>query len=589
MKQFQIVYTNTDTFRKELTSLQQRCEKNHNTNLMFQVYSTILEEEPIRTLCHVLEEVFPDAPYMGCSTSGNIVDCQLSADITVVCTIFENTDTQVKILQYDTNASSVTEITHAVIEETKNNPWVKAIELYYTVPEKSTTQFCAGLTELRPDIQIFGGISCSEDITSSDSIVFSKSVGYAEKSIVIILYGGGQFYVESIKITGWKPLGRNFHVTKSDGSILQELDGIPAYEVYQKYLKIQNDENFFYHTLEFPMFYEHNGTTILRVPVASNPDNSITMSSDIDVNSIVRISYGDPATIIDSIKTAGIDIQEFQPDLLHIFSCAARRTFWTSEEPTYEIEPLKDIAPSSGFFSHGEFLRTKGNLNQHNVTLVIAAMREGSKNTTYKKNSVQAKSLAKIPLASRLANFISATSLELEEMNQQLANINKQLKKTSITDGLTGLYNRKEIQSRIGEGLHCMKGGIFSIIMLDIDNFKQVNDTYGHQEGDNVIIGLAKILQDNNILEAGSFSAGRWGGEEFMLLLPDCGIDRAKNIAERIRKCFAGTTFEQAQALTVSIGVSQAREDDSLDSLCVRVDEALYAAKKSGKNKVVVC
>ena len=157
------------------------------------------------------------------------------------------------------------------------------------------------------------------------------------------------------------------------------------------------------------------------------------MSSDIDVNSIVRISYGDPATIIDSIKTAGIDIQEFQPDLLHIFSCAARRTFWTSEEPTYEIEPLKDIAPSSGFFSHGEFLGT---------------------NSTYKKNSVQAKSLAKIPLASRLANFISATSLELEEMNQQLANINEQLKKTSITDGLTGLYNRKEIQSRIGEGLH---------------------------------------------------------------------------------------------------------------------------------------
>lgn len=338
---------------------------------------------------------------------------------------------------------------------------------------------------------------------------------------MLILYGGEQFYVEAAKITGWKPLGRKFHVTKSDGRILQELDGIPAYEVYQKYLKIQNDENFFYHTLEFPMFYEHNGTTILRVPAASNPDNSITMSSDIDVDSIVRISYGNPETIIDSIKTA--------------------------------------------------------------------AMREGSKNTAYTKSSVQAKSLTHIPLASRLANFISATSLELEEMNQQLASINKQLKKTSITDGLTGLYNRKEIQSHIGGGLHCMRGGIFSIIMLDIDNFKQVNDIYGHQEGDNVIIALAKILQDNNILDAGAFSAGRWGGEEFMLLLPDCGIDCAKNIAERIRKCFAGTTFQQAQSLTVSIGFSQARENDTLDFLCVRVDEALYAAKQSGKNKVVVC
>lgn len=589
MKQFQIAYTSADVFQKELISLQEHLEKNNETNLFFQVYSIILEEKSIREVCDILEEVFPDAPYMGCSTSGNIVDCEVSGDITVVCTIFEAADTQVKILHYDINTSPVGEITREVIEEAEHHPWIKAVELYCTVPENSTTEFCMGLREIRPDIQIFGGISCSEDITSSDSVVFSKDGGYTTRAVVLVLYGGEQFYVDSIKITGWKPLGRKFHVTKSEGCILRELNGIPAYEVYQKYLKIQNDDNFFYHTLEFPMFYEHNGTTILRVPVASNPDNSITMSSDIDEDSIVRISYGDPETIIESIKAAGIEIQNFQPDLLHIFSCAARRTFWTSEEPTYEIYPLKDIAPSSGFFSHGEFLRTKENLNQHNVTLVIAAMREGDKDTEYKKNSVQEKSLTKIPLASRLANFISATSLELEEMNRQLAGMNEQLKQTSITDGLTGLYNRREIQSRIGDGLHYMKEGIFSIIMLDIDNFKQVNDTYGHQEGDNVIIGLAKILQNNDVLEAQSFSAGRWGGEEFMLLLPDCDIHHAEEIAQRIRKCFADTDFKQAHSLTVSIGVSQAREEDTLDSLCVRVDEALYEAKQTGKNKVVVC
>lgn len=589
MRQIQIVYTDASTFQKELITLQKQCEKNHDTNLMFQVYSTILEESTVHTLCKTLEQVFPDVPYMGCSTSGNITDCHVSAEITVICTVFEDADTQVKVLQYNTDVHSTTEISRKVIEETRAHPWVKALELYCTVPENSTAQFCAKLKDIRTDVQIFGGMSCSEDITSSDSMVFSKDGGYSEHAVVFILYGGSRFHVQAMNITGWKPLGRKFHVTKSDGRILQELDGVPAYEVYRKYLKIENDENFFYHTLEFPMFYEHNGTTILRVPVASNPDNSITMSSDIEVDSIVRISYGDPATIIDSIKSAGIEIQDFQPDLLHIFSCAARRTFWTSEEPTYEIEPLKEIAPSSGFFSHGEFLRTNENLNQHNVTLVIAAMREGEKNALYQKNTVHAKTLTKIPLASRLANFISATSLELEERNEQLAAINKRLKKMSITDGLTGLYNRKEIQSRIGEGIHCMKKGIFSVIMLDIDNFKRVNDTYGHQEGDHVIIAMAKILQDSNILEAQSFSAGRWGGEEFMLMLPECDIHHATDIAERIRKCFAGTVFEQAHSLTVSIGVSQARSDDTLDTLCVRVDEALYDAKQTGKNKVVVC
>lgn len=588
MKQFEIAFAGEEAFRTEMKTLQSHFGKNGNTNLFFQVYSTILEEEPIRELCGVLEEVFPEAPYMGCSTSGNIVDCQVSGEITVICTVFEDQDTRVKVLQYDIGAAPISEITRKVIEETEKNTWVKAVELYCTIPENSTTKFCVGLRGVRPEVQIFGGISCSQDITSSDSVVFSKDGGYATKSVVLVLYGGDRYYVESMKITGWKPLGRKFYITKSEGRILQELDGLPAYQVYQKYLKIQNDENFFYHTLEFPMFYEHNGTTILRVPVASNPDDSITMSSDMDVGSVVRISYGDPATIVDSIKAAGVEIQNFQPDLLHIFSCAARRTFWTSEEPTYEISPLEEIAPSSGFFSHGEFLRTKGSLNQHNVTLVIAAMREGGKETDYEKNIVQAKSLAKIPLASRLANFISATSLELEEMNRQLADMNEQLRQSSMMDGLTGLYNRKEIQFRIGAGLDYIQKRDFSVVMLDIDNFKQVNDTYGHQEGDNVIIGLAKILQDSRALGVSSFSAGRWGGEEFMLLLPECNIRYAEEIAERIRQCFARTAFEKAPCQTVSIGVTQARGRDTLDTLCVRVDEALYEAKQTGKNKVVV-
>ena len=204
-----------------------------------------------------------------------------------------------------------------------------------------------------------------------------NSYSFSSNAILIVFYGGEDFYVSSINVTGWKPLGRKFHVTKSEGSILYELDGIPAYDVYRKYLNINNDENFFYNTLEFPLFYEHNDTTILRAAVASNADGSLTMTSDIDVGSIVRISYGDPRTIVESIRQDSRVIRDFQPDLLHIFSCAARLTFWTSKEPTYEIQPFRDISQAAGFFSHGEFLRTSGNLNQHNVTLVIAAMREG--------------------------------------------------------------------------------------------------------------------------------------------------------------------------------------------------------------------
>jgi hypothetical protein len=168
--------------------------------------------------------------------------------------------------------------------------------------------------------------------------------------------------------------------------------------------------------------------------------------------------------------------------------------------------------------------------------------------------------------------------------------LKQKLKSAASIDGLTGLYNRSEIQSRIELELVRVKkyGEKLSLIMLDIDNFKQVNDTYGHKEGDVVIIALAKLLKSRQTAYEKCYSAGRWGGEEFMLLLYDTEESAAAHIAELIRKCFANTAFANVAFQTVSLGVTQAREDDTLDTLCIRVDSALYKAKKSGKNCVVV-
>lgn len=588
MKQVQFEYQDRQSFTENLGAFQKDSAEAAGARL-FQIYSEVLDPAVIRDVTGAIEEYFPDAPYIGCSTSGNIIDCELAGNITVVCTDFELPTTKFEIFQYDMAKLSVDEITAQIVEESRKNSWVKAVEMYFTIPEGSTTRFCDGLKELREDIQIFGGVSCSDDITSTDSCVFTKAYGFSESSVIIVFYGGEDFHVDSIKVTGWKPLGREFHVTKSQGSLLQELDGIPAYDVYHKYLNIKNDENFFYNTLEFPLFYEHNDTTILRTPVSSNADGSINMTSDMDIGSVVRISYGDPSTIVESIRHDSRRIAQFGPDVLHIFSCAARRTFWTNKEPTYEIQPFHDISASCGFFSHGEFLRTKGNLNQHNVTLVIAAMREGEKKAGAAMPEMQDRTaLSKVPLVSRLATFISVTSLELENTNKQLELVNEKLKMAAIIDGLTGLYNRKEIQRQIEEALSRVERESFSLVMLDIDNFKQVNDTYGHQEGDTVIVALADILRNRRLGHAQSVSSGRWGGEEFMVLLHGAGAASAAYIADLMREIFANTSFSGMRPQTVSLGVTQARAEDTVDSLCTRVDMALYKAKKNGKNRVEV-
>ncbi len=219
MKQVWFIYQEKEEFTQKLLEFKKADGAGSTGKRLFQIYSEVLEPEAIREVTDLIEEHFPDAPYIGCSTSGNIIDCELAGDITVVCTDFELPTTRFEIFQYDMAELGVDEITAQIVEETQKNPWVKAIEMYFTIPEGSTTRFCDGLKEIREDIQIFGGVSCSNDITSDDSCVLTKAYGFSETSIVIVFYGGEDYHVDSIKVTGWKPLGREFHVTKSKGYI----------------------------------------------------------------------------------------------------------------------------------------------------------------------------------------------------------------------------------------------------------------------------------------------------------------------------------------------------------------------------------
>lgn len=586
MKQYQIQYNGRQEFVSELEKFRSTLDCTHK--MFFQILSDSLEAEEVEQASSAIEQVFPDVPWFGCSTSGNIVDSRLEVGVAVVATVFEKRTSRVKVFQYDTTEHPVEWITQKIKDDIETYPWVKAIELYFSFPKDSTTKFSEGLKDLSPDVHIFGGIAGNDDITKDISYVFSNAGSFSQQDIVVVFYGGEDFYVESIKVTGWKPLGRKFQVTKAEGSLLQEIDGMPAYDVYNKYLHINNDENFFYNTLEFPLLYERNGITILRSSIASNSDSSISLSADIEVGSLVRLTYGDPKTIVESVAEDSKRIKKFCPDVLHFFSCVARRTFWAANEPTYELEPFKAIAPSVGFFSLGEFLRDDERLSQHNVTLVVAAMREGEAELPETDEQENRVVQTKVPLVTRLATFISATSLELEETNRRLEIANEKLQAAAITDGLTGLFNRAEIQRRIENCLANVKNENLSIIMMDIDNFKLVNDTYGHQEGDAVLVALANILLNEQKRVLNKISAGRWGGEEFMLALSNTDIATATLVADLIRQCFENTAFRNIRSQTISVGVTQATADDTLDSLCTRVDAALYQAKKTGKNKVVV-
>jgi len=157
--------------------------------------------------------------------------------------------------------------------------------------------------------------------------------------------------------------------------------------------------------------------------------------------------------------------------------------------------------------------------------------------------------------------------------------------KLSVTDKLTQSYNRLKLDETMDEQLKLSKitAVPFSILILDIDHFKHVNDTYGHQVGDQVLVELVSILKNHVRNED---VVGRWGGEEFLIILPNTDLEGGARLAEKLRNAVSANQFTRAGKVTSSIGVAAYQGDSAQESIVSRADAALYLAKENGRNRV---
>ncbi|HEX7051432.1 MAG TPA: PleD family two-component system response regulator [Longimicrobiales bacterium] len=182
--------------------------------------------------------------------------------------------------------------------------------------------------------------------------------------------------------------------------------------------------------------------------------------------------------------------------------------------------------------------------------------------------------------------------LRIKELQDELQQKNEELERISISDGLTGLFNHRHMKEVVHDEFERSKrtGEPLAVVMFDFDHFKQVNDTYGHQVGDRVLQEMARILE-RTAREIDKI--GRYGGEEFIVVLPDTDMDDAVTFAERVRQRVERHPFAVDRAeplhLTVSAGVATTPHPAVYNprTLVQRADQALYAAKAAGRNRVV--
>jgi two-component system cell cycle response regulator len=207
---------------------------------------------------------------------------------------------------------------------------------------------------------------------------------------------------------------------------------------------------------------------------------------------------------------------------------------------------------------------------------IVAGLRSGAQDYL-KKPFETAELIARVGAAVR-------TKLLQDKLRDQSA----EFERVSRTDALTGLYNRRHLEERLREAdsAAVRHSRQLSVVMVDIDHFKRVNDTEGHQGGDDVLREFTRRLQAE---VRGEDVAGRWGGEEFLVILPETDIEGAMTLAERIRASVANEAFAHGEhrfVVTMSAGCASGLPGD-IDELVRRADTALYRAKAEGRNGVL--
>ena len=585
MKRFEIeIYDDNDIFI-ELEEARKCSREKDVSAVLIHVYTGLNDRIFVDNVLNELATGMPHAMIVGCTSGGEIFEGRMiDQGIVISVSIFYKTE--IAVHTYAVTPGQEAEAGEEIRKTLDDTKDIKAAELLVNCWALDASPLFAAINHCSLRIKIFGASPGAHELSdlTAPKFVFANN-GDENTTVVVITYAGEDFHITTDYAVGWKPLGAKMHITRAEGNTLYEVNHRPAFEIYDKYLNLLNDAHFFEHVYEFPLMLYIDDTYVLRTPFLCHDSGEISMVAAIPNDVTVYLSYGDPDTVLAEVYQCRTRVEKFHPDSIFLYSCVVRKVFW-NRSVNNEMKLFQTVAPSIGFFTGGELLRVNGKLFHFNSTLLVIGMREGYPSpeallTETQLERREGNTHRRIPLVKRMASFINVAMQELQDVNRQLS-------KTSVTDELTQLYNRREFNSRIAACQEEKK--TFSLVMLDIDNFKRINDTFGHDLGDSVLQDLSELIRKVvREMEAGTETpiAGRWGGEEFMLLLPGMKIDGAANVAERLRASVEAHAFKTGKPVTISLGVADSRNCSSMTALYQEVDTALYAAKNSGKNRVV--
>ncbi|MCP4744977.1 MAG: diguanylate cyclase [Desulfobacteraceae bacterium] len=324
-------------------------------------------------------------------------------------------------------------------------------------------------------------------------------------------------------------------------------------------------------------------------------------------------------TTFDFLKTFALDIEELYPDKFRNDIDQIADIFKKQNHPRHlELDFERQKDKISSFIDHQHrYLQDRETELRDIIALMSKAMANSNVENIefYQRIYDQSDKMLEITHIDNIKKIRNTLQQQVELVRQTIKQKNEQeksriqylakqvshlreeletAKNKSMTDGLTGIYNRQAFDDYLKDLIkhNTSMSGDFSLLLMDLDDFKLINDTYGHLIGDRVLIAFSHKCR--SLIRSNDFIA-RYGGEEFAIILPDSNLQnankKARLIVDTVSSTKYATSAEQTDdylCITVSIGLSAYKKGDSPESLINRADKALYSAKKAGKNRSVV-
>jgi c-di-GMP phosphodiesterase len=540
--------------------------------LLIQVFSAKNDFKFLSRLTHFFNNHFPLSTLIGSTTDGEIKDGYVSTQKTVISfTRFDNVTLRSCIKTSSETYDKIgIELSNKIIHDD-----TRVIIAFIDGLSGNGEAFLEGIHSLHPEIVIAGGLA-GDNATFSQTFVFTKEA-ILTGGVAAVSLSSPTLKVYTDYSFNWKPIGKKLTITHADENRVYTINEKTAVETYNYYLGQEIGNQLPYIGIEFPLIVERDGYSVARAAIAKESDGSLLFAGNLKNGEEVRFGFGDADTILGDTQKHIDRLNGHGAESIFIYSCMARRRFLPLEIE-HETLIYNQIAPTCGFFTYGEFF-SKELLNQ---SMTVLALSESE--TPFETNVCYYHSHHKSTTIHALSHLVSISVNELETLQDEL-------KSLSITDPLTGLHNRRyfeEISKTIFH-LASRNSNPLCAIMADIDKFKTINDTYGHDSGDIVLVKISKILQ--NSLRKSDFIC-RYGGEEFVILLPNTDRDDGIFVAEEIRQKIESYIFnlDDGKTLycTVSLGISEYdnKRDHAISRIIKRADIALYNAKSNGRNRV---